>query len=115
MKLPNANFVIVDPTKVKDYLLNAGHRHGRSKARFFGRFGFTVTNWEKLAMALREHAQQYEVIEVVETEFGSRYEVEGELRTPDGRAPRVRSVWQLDPGMVAPRLITAYPSRKNHD
>lgn len=65
--------------------------------------------------ALREHGRQYEVSKVTETIFGPRYEVEGELRIPDGRTPRVRSVWQLDHGMVAARLITAYPLGTNHD
>jgi hypothetical protein len=44
-----------------------------------------------------------------ETGFGPRYEVEGKLHAPDGRSPLIRSVWQLDRGEVAPRLITAYP------
>jgi hypothetical protein len=46
---------------------------------------------------------------VRETGYGPRYEVEGKLDSPDGRSPRVRSVWQMDRGDVAPRLITAYP------
>jgi len=44
-----------------------------------------------------------------ETGFGPRYEVEGELAAPDGRRPRVRTIWQVDHGEIAPRLITAYP------
>ncbi len=28
---------------------------------------------------------------------------------PDGRRSRVRTVWQVDDGEIAPRLITAYP------
>ncbi len=43
------------------------------------------------------------------TGFGPRYEVDGELNAPDGRRPRLRTVWQLDRGQIAPRLITAYP------
>jgi hypothetical protein len=35
--------------------------------------------------------------------------VEAEIEAPDGRRPRVRTVWQLDKGQIAPRLITAYP------
>lgn len=46
---------------------------------------------------------------VRETGFSPRYEVEGELDAPDGRRPRVRTVWQLDHDAVAPRLLTAYP------
>ena len=42
-------------------------------------------------------------------------EVEGELKAPDGRQPRVRTVWQLDHGQVAPRLITAYPLEADDD
>lgn len=52
---------------------------------------------------------------VKETGFGPRYEVEGELLTPDGRRPRVRTVWQMDEGEVAPRLITTYPLEASHD
>jgi hypothetical protein len=44
-----------------------------------------------------------------ETGFGPRYAVEGELNTPTGRRPRVRTVWQMDKGAIAPRLISAYP------
>lgn len=43
------------------------------------------------------------------TGFGPRYEVEGKLNCPNGRRPLVRSVWQMDDGEIAPRLITAYP------
>ena len=38
-----------------------------------------------------------------------RYEIDGELNAPDGRQPRIRTVWQIDEGQIAPRLITAYP------
>ena len=65
--------------------------------------------WETLATALREHGKRHTVGRTKETGFGPRYEVEGELEAPDGRRPRVRTVWQVDEGEVAPRLITAYP------
>ena len=109
MRLPNADKLMVDREKVVDYLLNAAHRFGASKARFFAGFGFQVANWEVLAEALREHGRRREVARVRETGFGPRYVVEGELNTPSGRRPWVRTVWQMDEGMVAPRLISAYP------
>ena len=115
MNLPNADWVKVEREKITECLLNAEHRYGASKARFFARFGFSLAAWETLALALQEHGQQYEVSKVTETIFGPQYEVEGELRTPDGRAPRIRSVWQLDHAMVAPRLITAYPLGAKYD
>ena len=109
MKLPNAHLAIVEREKVADYLLNPGHRFGASKARFFAAFGFRLDDWETLVRALLEHGQQHEVSTESDKGFGPRYDVDGRLNTPDSRTPRVRTVWQLDHGQVAPRLITAYP------
>ena len=109
MKLPNADKLVVEREKVADYLLNPAHRFGASKARFFTHFGFRLAAWEQLAQALREHGRKHEVTKLRETGFGPRYEVEGRLPCPNGRRPQVRTVWQLDEGAVAPRLLTAYP------
>ena len=109
MKLPNAHLAVVEERKITEYLLSESHRFGASKARFFAAFGFTVTSWRVFAEALREHARVGDVASTTETGFGSRFEVDGPLTAPDGRRPRVRTVWQVDAGVVAPRLITAYP------
>ena len=109
MKLPNAPLAIIEPEKITDYLLNAGHRYGESKARFFAKFGFSVETWQQLRTALREHGQQHDVARTKQTPFGPRYEVDGPVSTPDGRMPLIRTVWQVDEGEIAPRLITAYP------
>jgi len=109
MKLPNSSRLIVEREKIADYLLNPMHRYGASKARFFTRFGFRLEQWELLADALREHGRTHEISLTYETGFGPRYVIEGELKAPDSRHPRVRTVWQMDKGAVAPRLISAYP------
>ncbi|MDA0838589.1 MAG: hypothetical protein O2857_12475, partial [Planctomycetota bacterium] len=109
MKLPNPHKLVVEREKIVDYLLNPTHRYGESKARFFSRFGFRVEEWEQLADAFREHGRSHESAQTRESDFGLRYAVEGDLNTPSGRHPQVRTVWQLDEGEVAPRLITAYP------
>ena len=110
MKLPNADKLVVEREKIAGYLLNPVHRYGASKARFFADFGFRIESWEVLAEALREHGRTHEVARESKTGYGPRYVVEGELRTPSGRRPRLRTVWQLDEDAVAPRLISAYPS-----
>ena len=115
MKLPNAEHLRIEREKITNYLLNPTHRYGASKARFFAEFGFRDEEWETLAIALREHGRQNEVSKIKETAFGPRYEVEGELRAPDGRKPLIRTVWQFDEGEIAPRLITAYPLEVEHD
>jgi filamentous hemagglutinin len=115
MRLPRADALVVEQEKVVDYLLNPAHRYGESKARFFAAFGFRIEEWEVFAHALQEHGRSHDVTKVKETGFGPRYEVEGELVVSDGRRPRVLTVWQLDKGEVAPRLITAYPLEARHD
>jgi hypothetical protein len=109
MKLPNATALIVERDKILEYLLNPLHRYGAVKERFFTAFGFRADDWQILAESLREHGRMHEVVRTHETSFGPRYIVEGELNTPAGRSPRVRTVWQFDEGKIAPRLITAYP------
>src|SRR4051794_25027705 len=96
MMLPNAHLAVVEQEKVTGYLLNAEHAYGKSKARFFNQFGFTLPDWEMLAKALCEHGRLHPVSKTKDTFFGSRFEVDGELNAPDGRAPRVRTVWQVD-------------------
>jgi len=109
LKLPNAHLAFVEREKIAEYLLNPEHRYGASKARFFAEFGFEMPAWKTLAEALREHGRDHEVSRTRQTRWGPRFEIDGELNTPDGRRPRIRTVWQLDQGKIAPRLITAYP------
>jgi hypothetical protein len=101
--------LVVEQEKVVDYLLNPFHRYGASKARFFGEFGFRVEEWQRLSEALLEQGCAHDVVMIHETGFGPRYVVDGELDTPRGRRPHVRTVWQLDNGAQVLRLITAYP------
>lgn len=110
MILPARERLLVEREKIVDYLLNPDHRYGASKARFFGAFGFHREAWEVLRDALCEHGRRWDVKTMTETGFGPRYEVHGELETPDGRRPPICTVWQLDADQTAPRLITAYPS-----
>lgn len=42
------------------------------------------------------------------------YCLDGRLATPDGQNPLARTVWLIDIASSAPRLITAYPLRRDH-
>jgi len=108
MMLPDRDRARVDRAKITDYLLSLSHPDGRGKAAFFMRFGFKARDWEALADALREVAVRNLVTAVAESAHGTRYTVDGPLHTPDGRAPRVRTVWIVERDSV-PRLITAHP------
>jgi hypothetical protein len=106
-KLPRPEQAQVDREKVAGYLLAAPK--GGGKAAFFQRFGFAAAEWETLADALRRHGSTHPVASVVESPWGIRYSVDGPLDTPSGRKPQVRTVWMVEPGKDAPRLITAHP------
>jgi len=107
--VPNAALAVVDPAKISAYLLVEDHPEGGPKAVFFKRFGFSLRAPEALASALIEHVATYQVIRVRVTVFGAKYEVTGPLLAPDGRLPKVKSVWTIDHGKSIPRFITAFP------
>jgi hypothetical protein len=100
---------VIAQNKIEDYLLNIGHPIGGDKARFFLHFGFRREDWAILSSALRQHACENQVARSDSDADGVTYLVEGPLHTPSGRTPRVRSVWVIEMGELAPRFITAYP------
>jgi hypothetical protein len=109
VRLPNYDGAIVSQTKITGYLLSSAHHHGRGKAAFFTRYGFSLQHWEELASALLHHAADHDVVRLEDSPFGTRYIVEGALAAPDGRAPIVRSVWFIETGEHTPRFVSAYP------
>ena len=111
IRLPDAHLATIDRDKITDYLLSSVSPRGRAKAGFFIRFGFSAARWEELAAALRRHAASHAVARVLETPYGPRYHIDGEIESPDGRNPLVRTVWQIDGDGDYPRFITAYPYR----
>jgi hypothetical protein len=109
-RLPNAHLAVVDERKISAYLLSESHPAGRAKAAFFRRYGFRMSSWEALRDALLAHGRTAEVASTTETKFGTKYILEGTLAAPDGRSPRLRTVWFVTVGEVHPQLVTAYPA-----
>jgi hypothetical protein len=109
MKLPNADKAVVPSDKITGYLLSLTHPDGREKAAFFMAFGFMPEKPEQLENALLQQAALQEVVKSVSNLFGVRYVIEGQIETPDGRSPLIRSVWFIEIGDENPRLVTAYP------
>jgi hypothetical protein len=112
MKVPNSSSAVVARAKVERYLLSATHPWGRHKAAFFLRFGFKQAKWAVLQASLLRHVAQHEVASVEQRPLGVSYTVVGELETPDGRLPLVRTVWFIDEGQEVPRFATAYPLQR---
>jgi len=115
MKLPNLEKAFVPPEKITGYLLDVTHDEGSGKALFFLQFGFSLAEWEALAHALLDHAHDHEIVKQEVTLFGTRYIIEGVLKAPNGRAPKVRVVWFISQNETDPRLVTAYPLEEDDD
>src|SRR5437868_626682 len=97
--------------KIVNYLLSARHSGGRAKARFLESYGFRIQDWYALRDAVITHAMANDVAASHHTRFGTRYEIDGPLPTPDGRAPIVRVVWFVQTQENLPRLVTLVPRR----
>jgi hypothetical protein len=107
MKLPGAESAVVPRRKAEDYLLNCEHPIGGGKAKFFIRFGFRRERWEEFAAALRRHSPENPVADMLQDADGITYVIEGRMNTPSERQPRVRTIWLVETGELAPRFITA--------
>jgi hypothetical protein len=114
MRLPNAEDAIVDRRKLVGYLLARDHPLGRTKAAWFEAFGFSAQAWEQLAAALEEHAKAQPIARVIGTPYGTKFVLDGPLRSPDGRNPGVRTVWFIELGEDRPRFVTAYRGAGEH-
>ena len=114
MKLRNAHLAVVDRSKVFDYLLNEAHPDNGGKAGFFGLLGYSREDPEPLMQALRDAAEHGDVVSSAESAHGEKYVVDGWLsgHTQESRQSWIRTVWIIDRGEDAPRLVTAYPGKE---
>ena len=89
MLLPNADKVIIDAAKLRDYLLSTTHPLGRFKARFFGALGFSADRWLELESAIRTQHLTQEAESLPAMRSGQKFTIRA--------------------GETAPRFVTAYP------
>ncbi len=113
MSLPNAALAIVSHDKVIDYLLNEAHPDNGGKARFFESLGFSKQDPDRLVVALKNVAEQGTVVKHDRSVHGDKYLVDGHLMAHVEKSLwPVRTVWIIDHGGNAPRLVTAYPGKE---
>jgi hypothetical protein len=109
MKLPGADRALIQPEKLRDYLLSTEHPIGRFKAAFFARMGYSRQDWQRLQLDIWQIAQSGAALERQGSTFGRRYEVNGILRGTSGREASVTTVWIVRNDEDFPRLVTVYP------
>jgi len=57
LQIPNADRAVIDPAKLRAYLLSRSHPVGRFKAAFFLGLGYSAQDWRRLEADLR--SQRY--------------------------------------------------------
>ena len=91
-----------------DCLLYESHPVGRFKARVLAAVGFDSRGVTDFIGELRRIAAVGEVSETVETPFGQKYLVPGDLKGPLGTVA-VLTVWFREHGEERARLVTVRP------
>jgi len=109
LKLPNAEKAVISPEKLRDYLLSLSHPIGRFKAVFFKKLGYSSENWKLLERDLRNLILSRDVTSILETEYGKKFVVQGDITSPENKTVRIVTVWVILKGEDTPRFITAYP------
>jgi hypothetical protein len=90
--LPNAACAVIDPSKVRDYLLSPSHPLGRFKAVVFNALGYSPHDWERLRDDLLRHGSAGQARPAETSTFGQKYLVSATLTGPNGRTGRFVSV-----------------------
>ena len=108
-RLPNAHRAVVDPEKLRDYVLSSDHEHGRHKARvFLSALGIDRDNWEYLREQIVAGLVDSEVSEVRTGRYGLRYSVSMLIEGLNGQTHEVITGWIIEQEGAPPRLTTAY-------
>jgi len=108
MFIPNAERVVVDIRKLRDYCLNSLHDDGKHKARLFAAVGITANDVEALRDVLLQVVKTHEAQLGRRDAYGQRYIIDFSLTWRE-KQTRIRSGWIVEHGMDTPRLTTCYP------
>lgn len=103
-RLPAAPHAVVDPEKLRDYVLSPDHAHGRHKARvFLSALGIDQDNWEYLREQIITGVVDAEVSEVRAGRYGLRYSVPILIEGLNGETHEVITGWIVEQEGAPPR------------
>src|ERR1051326_3714236 len=99
--------VVIEDSKITEYLLNIHHPEGGIKAEYFLQHGFDIEKPEEFRQILLENLQQHSPT-LKETKFGTKYVITGKIKSPDGNEFMLRSVWMKSTKENILKFVTAY-------
>jgi len=101
--------IVIEDSKIIEYLLNISHPEGSSKALFLIRHGFNTERPEVLKATLLIHLEENSPVNVKKTKFGAKYILSGKVKAPDGNELMLRSIWMKPSKENILKFVTAYP------
>jgi hypothetical protein len=102
--------VVIAQEKLRYYLLLP--REENDKSKLLATVGYTLANWETLDHDLRQLAIAQDISNTEPSLYGTKYEVCGQLRGPNGRTLPVVTVWITLHATGETRLVTLFPDRR---
>lgn len=109
MKLIEKYEVLIFDNKIRGYLLSTEHPIGKHKAQFFIKCGFYPNEWELLKEYIYSIAEENEITEITQTEYGTKFTIIGILIAPNGKSYPIKTIWITFPGTKNVNFVTAHP------
>ena len=107
--LRNAAKAIIDPRKIRDYVLNMSSPEGRHKVRaIWAATGLTQLYYNNLIEQIKQGIVESEAEPIEPIPYGERFRVVTTISGPKGTL-RVGTGWICRTGEDVPRLATLYP------
>lgn len=103
--------MFVSEDKIIRYLLENRPGRARDKSKLFSRFGYDISDAQFLREQIISIAEQNEVQEIRENDYGILYSVTGLLKVPDKRTLMLKTVGHVLDGTAIARFVTAYPEK----
>lgn len=108
MQMPGCEFAFVEIVKLRDYVLNPNHEHGKNKAYVFASvFGMTMDDADELQELLLSIACEDAAVLAKKDDYGQRYALDFEFQR-GGRRGVIRSAWIIRSDEDFPRLTSCY-------
>lgn len=109
MRVPNAEFAVIDIRKLRNYVLDPLHSNGKHKAILWkSALGITADDAEELSRILLIAVIENDAVAGKFDRYGQRYTVDFSLEW-SGKTAIIRTGWIISHETNIPRLTTAYP------
>lgn len=107
MKIPLC--LTIQDRKLTHYLLV--YQAKDDKSEFLARAGYTLQNWYLLKRDILSAVEGADIMEMLSTDWGTRFKVRTQWNGLNGQCLRVIIVWQQDEGSDTLRFVTLYPDK----